>query len=79
LVSRLLARVASHSAADGALPILMAATLPQAEPGAYYGPQGWQEMRGAPGRALSKPQALDVETARALWSESERLTGVHYG
>ncbi len=79
LVSRLLARVASHSAADGALPILMAATLPQAEPGAYYGPQGWQEMRGSPGRALIKPQALDVETARALWSESERLTGVHYG
>ena len=41
-----------HSAADGARPILFAATSPQAKPGAYYGPGGIGELRGAPAPAL---------------------------
>ena len=77
--ARLIEGVLSHSAADGALPILMAATLPDATPGAYYGPVGFQEMKGPPGRAVIKPQARDADVARRLWTESERLTGVRYG
>lgn len=77
--ARLLEAVLSHSAADGALPILMAATLPKATPGGYYGPTGFQEMKGPPGVAVIKRQARDADVARRLWAESERLTGVRYG
>ena len=77
--ARLLEGVLSHSAADGALPILMAATLPNVVPAGYYGPTGFQEMKGPPGPAEIKPQARDAEVARRLWAESERLTGVRYG
>lgn len=77
--ARLLEAVLSHSAADGALPILMAATLPDPTPGGYYGPTGFQEMKGAPGVAVIKRQAKNGDVARRLWTESERLTGVTYG
>ena len=77
--TRLLEAVLSHSAADGALPILMAATLPDPTPGGYYGPTGFQEMKGPPGVAAIKRQAKDADVARGLWAESERLTGVTYG
>lgn len=77
--ARLIEGFMSHSAADGALPILMAATLPDTAPGTYYGPVGFQEMKGPPGRAVIKPQARDLDVARRLWTESERLTGVRYG
>lgn len=77
--ARLLEAVLSHSAADGALPILMAATLPDPTPGGYYGPTGFQEMKGPPGVAVIKRQAKDADLARGLWAESEHLTGVTYG
>lgn len=77
--ARLLEAVLSHSAADGALPILMAATLLDPTPGGYYGPTGFQEMKGPPGVAAIKRQAKDADVARRLWEESERLTGVTYG
>lgn len=77
--ARLLEAVLSHSAADGALPILMAATLPNPTPGGYCGPTGFQEMKGPPGVAVIKRQARDADVARRLWAESERLTGVAYG
>ena len=77
--ARLLEAVLSHSAADGALPILMAATLPDPTPGGYYGPTGFYEMKGPPGVAVIKRQAKDADVARGLWAESERLTGVTYG
>lgn len=77
--ARLLEAVLSHSAAAGALLILMAATLPDPTPGGYYGPTGFQEMKGPPGVAVIKRQARDPDVARRLWSESERLTGVKYG
>lgn len=76
---RLLQPWISHSAADGALPTVMAATLPKVRGGDYYGPQGVMEMKGPPGPAEIKPQAHDAEVARRLWAESERLTGVRYG
>jgi len=68
--------LAGHSAAEGALPTLMAATASDVVPGGYYGPQGWQDLKGPPGPANIRPQALDTEVACRLWAESERLTGV---
>lgn len=67
-----------HSAADGARPILFAATNPNAKPGAYYGPGGMGELRGAPAPALIMPQARDAATAAKLWDVSEKLTGASF-
>ena len=72
-------RLFAQSSAAGALPSLMASTLPTAAPGGYYGPQGFQELAGSPGPAKIEPQARDADVAQRLWAESERLTGVHYG
>ncbi|WP_420478825.1 SDR family oxidoreductase [Brevundimonas sp. FT23028] len=77
--TRLLERFASHSAADGALPVLMAATAPVVTPGGYYGPQGFSDMKGPPGPARVARQARDTDIAARLWAESERLTGVTFG
>lgn len=62
---------------QGAVPTLFAATAPDAEDGAYYGPQGFQEMRGGDvGPAKVFPQAYDQAAADRLWIECERLTGI---
>src|SRR6266853_1963098 len=62
-----------QSATDGARPILFAATSPKARPGAYYGPGGIGELRGAPAPALIMPQARDTATAARHWDVSEKL------
>jgi NAD(P)-dependent dehydrogenase (short-subunit alcohol dehydrogenase family) len=62
---------------QGAMPTLFAATASGATDGGYYGPQGFQEMRGGDvGPAAVAPQALDRRAAARLWRECERLTGV---
>ena len=68
-----------QSAARGALPILYAATSPDAVPGAYYGPDGFQETRGNPKRVDGPAQAKDATAARRLWEVSEELTKVRFG
>jgi len=67
-----------HSAADGARPILFAATGPAAKPGGYYGPGGFSELRGSPARALIMPQARDTAAAARLWEVSAKLTGTSF-
>lgn len=65
-------------AAQGALPTLYAATSPQAQGGAYYGPNRLSETRGYPAVAKAPPPALDIDSAARLWTASERLTGVSF-
>src|SRR3546814_11967928 len=48
-----------HSAAQGALPTLYAATAPEAVGGAYYGPTGDEEKRGPLGFARMPPAAAN--------------------
>ena len=67
------------SAQDGALPTVFAATSPDAVGGGYYGPQGFQEMRGGDvGDAQVAPQARDTAAAARLWSVCEEFTGVRF-
>ncbi|ELZ25866.1 oxidoreductase [Natrinema limicola] len=70
--------VLAQPAAMGALPTLYAATAPEAEGGAYYGPGGFMNMRGTPERQASSERSYDEETARRLWAVSRELTGVNY-
>jgi NAD(P)-dependent dehydrogenase (short-subunit alcohol dehydrogenase family) len=64
---------------EGILPALYAATSPQAEGGAFYGPHGIYEAAGGGVTAAKVPaRARDDADCRQLWELSERLTGVNY-
>lgn len=63
----------------GALPMLYAATYPDAEGGAYYGPDGRGEWKGYPKKVESNERSHDLEDAKKLWELSEKLTGVNFG
>jgi NAD(P)-dependent dehydrogenase (short-subunit alcohol dehydrogenase family) len=66
-------------AAQGALPTLYAATSPQAEAGAYYGPAGFMELSGLPAWAGIPEQAEDQDVAARLWTTLEELGDVTFG
>jgi NAD(P)-dependent dehydrogenase (short-subunit alcohol dehydrogenase family) len=68
----------SQNATQGALPTLFAATSPDVVPGGYYGPNGSFEIKGFPVPAKIPPQALNVNVAQRLWTESEQLTGITF-
>ena len=65
----------SQDAHHGALPTLFAAVSPNAQPGGYYGPDGFLETKGNPAAAKIPAAAKDQAVAARLWEESERLTG----
>ena len=67
----------AQSDAQGAWPSLYAATMPDVQPGDYWGPR-WAELRGEPARAGRSRAAQDDATARRLWDVAEELTGVTY-
>jgi NAD(P)-dependent dehydrogenase (short-subunit alcohol dehydrogenase family) len=78
IAGRFAAPLLSQSAAEGALPILYAATSPDAKGGSYWGPAGLSELTGPPGKARMAIQARDSATAAKLWVTSEALTGVSF-
>ena len=71
-------RDAYHSAAQGAISTLYAATAPEAVGGAYYGPTDEDEKRGPLGFARTPDAAAKQADAEQLWQLSERLTSVTY-
>ncbi len=65
-----------NNSLEGALPTLYAATAPEAKGGDYYGPQGFQEVRGGDvGPAFISAAAKDVAAQQRLWQVCEELTG----
>jgi NAD(P)-dependent dehydrogenase (short-subunit alcohol dehydrogenase family) len=77
-LGKILGPFASQSAAEGALPTLFAATSPEAQPGAYYGPNWFYELKGPPVPAKIMPRAKDAAVAARLWDVSAALTGVFF-
>jgi NAD(P)-dependent dehydrogenase (short-subunit alcohol dehydrogenase family) len=71
-------RMVAQSDADGALPQLYAATMPDVAGGEYYGPSGLFEMRGSPAKVRASGAARDEGAAKRLWEISEKETGVSY-
>jgi len=67
-----------QSAAMGALPQLRAAVDPNVQGGDYYGPDGFNEMKGSPVKVKSIPASYNTEDAKQLWKLSEKLTGITY-
>lgn len=62
----------SQGSETGAEPLLYAATSPDAEQGAYYGPSRWAVV-GPTHRARTPRSARSVELAARLWEAAERL------
>ncbi len=62
----------------GALPTLYAATVKDVKSGDYFGPSGWQEMKGYPKKVESNELSHDQKIAAKLWEVSEELTGVKF-
>lgn len=78
LAVKLLAPIVTQPDDAGALPTLYAATSPDAQGGEYIGPDGFKELKGSPVVVQPRPQALDENVAKRLWTVSEELTGVVY-
>ena len=71
-------RILAQSDAQGALPQLYAATMPDVTGGEYYGPNGPFEMQGSPKKVGRTRTASDATSATRLWEISEKETGVTY-
>jgi NAD(P)-dependent dehydrogenase (short-subunit alcohol dehydrogenase family) len=78
-VNRLFRPWVSQSAADGSLPTLHAALSPAAQPGAYYGPDWFYELKGPPKAAFVAKQARNLDIAKRLWETSEELVRLDFG
>ncbi len=74
---RVLNPLVAMDVADGALPQIYAAVGDVAG-GSYWGPQGFQEMRGPVGEARINPKGLNTADAKRLWEISVETTGVDY-
>ncbi len=74
-IFRFLAPIIGQDAAHGALPILRAATEPQAANGDYFGPHLFA-TRGYPIQVKLPTTAKNPAAASQLWALSESLTGV---
>lgn len=66
------------TAAQGARPILFAATSPDVRSGDYIGPSGRSGVAGPPALVRSSKPSHDPELARRLWQVSEEMTGVRF-
>ncbi len=71
-------RFLGQSADRGALPILFAATSPDAVSGGFYGPDGIGQASGYPKRVPPSPAASDPLARQRLWEISEKLTGTRF-
>lgn len=68
--------VFAQSASHGALPLLYAATAPGVTGGQFYGPDGFQQMRGHPTLVRASKQANDPGSAARVWQLTAELSGV---
>ena len=62
----------------GALPQIRASVDENVKGGEYYGPDGFNEMKGFPVLVKSNAASHNLEDARKLWEVSEKLTGVSF-
>lgn len=71
-------RLLAQTPEMGALPLLYAATAPEVQNGACYGPGGFLQLRGFPRRVRTAPVTQEG-LARKLWEASSALTGIPCG
>ena len=66
--------ILTGTAETAALPALMAATDPNAKPGALYGPSGFGNLSGKPDEQKMHAPLRSVDDAARIWQMSEELT-----
>jgi NAD(P)-dependent dehydrogenase (short-subunit alcohol dehydrogenase family) len=71
-------KLMAQSSADGALPMLFAATAPDVPGGSYVGPSKRMETVGPPKFTKGSGHSRNEADARRLWEISEQLSGVTY-
>lgn len=67
----------THAPKEGAKPTVLAA-IGTAEGGDYFGPTGFNEMKGKAGKATYTDLSKDEAIAKRLWEVSEELVGLKY-
>ncbi len=75
---KMLNHVFAQNIEMGALPTLYAATARDVEKGGFYGPGGFQEMRGYPKKVRKYALKCDKNIGKNLWDVSKELTGVQF-
>jgi NAD(P)-dependent dehydrogenase (short-subunit alcohol dehydrogenase family) len=75
---RIMNPIMGQEVGQGALPTLRAGTDIQAKGGDYFGPSGFQELKGAPIVVKSNKMSHNMANAKRLWEVSEKLTGVNF-
>lgn len=73
LLSRMFHSVVKVAPESAALPILFAATAPEAMSGHYYGPDGLIGLKGHPVEQDCALQAKNLQAAEKLWEISEEM------
>lgn len=68
----------SNTAYESAKTSVLAALDPGVRGGEYYGPRGFMELKGGPGKVEPTKTARDPVQARRLWVASEEVTGAVY-
>ena len=77
-VTKLMNIILGQSAANGALPQIVACTWVDIQSGDYLGPRGLFESRGKPKKVKMNKAAQDIELAKRVWRTSEELVGVTF-
>jgi NAD(P)-dependent dehydrogenase (short-subunit alcohol dehydrogenase family) len=62
----------------GALPQIRASVDTFVKTGDYYGPDGFNEMKGFPVHVQSNAASHSLDDARKLWEVSEKVTGITF-
>lgn len=78
IMFRLFNPLFSQNVAHGVLPTLRAALDEHAKPGDYFGPSGFQELKGSPVVVKSTDLSHSDANAKKLWTLSEEMTGIQF-
>jgi NAD(P)-dependent dehydrogenase (short-subunit alcohol dehydrogenase family) len=73
-----LAPLLTHPPHKAALPQIQAALDADAKGGEYYGPTGFREFKGSPGKATQLAYALEESHQDQLWAVAEKATGAAF-
>lgn len=76
IIGKIISATTYQSAAMGALPLLYAATDPNAKAGGYYGPE--KDTKGFPVEVRAGDAAYNETDAKRLWELSENLIGIKF-
>lgn len=71
-------KIITQDAEIGALPQIRASVDPYVKGGEYYGPSGFNGMKGRPVKVQSNSASHNAEDAKKLWEVSEKLTQVKF-